>query len=164
MKTSGRKDTEHAGKRLNCISKHSSSIRWWITHWRRQMPRYNYQQVTTLDKCDEIFSKQIRERDGWRCVRCRRSFAHSPWLLHNSHFFGRSNKATRYSFDNCDAVCWQCHPIWEADKNGDYKLFKIEQLGREAYEALERRARSIIRFGTWEQAQKLKELKHGTIV
>jgi hypothetical protein len=49
--------------------------------------------------------------------------------------------------------------LWEADKHGDYKAWKIKQLGKVAYEALERRARSIIKFGAFEQAQKLKELK-----
>jgi hypothetical protein len=49
---------------------------------------------------------------------------------------------------------------WEADKHGDYKAWKIQQLGKAGYEALERRARSIIHFGAFEQAQKLKELKH----
>jgi hypothetical protein len=118
--------------------------------------------VTVLEHCDEIFSKQIRERDNWRCVRCRRSFAHWHYGLHCSHFHGRSHKATRFDPFNCDAVCWECHPIWEADKNGDYKIYKLQQLGKAGYEALERKARSTIKFGAFEQAQKLKELKHAT--
>jgi hypothetical protein len=94
-----------------------------------------------------------------RCVRCRRSFADSPWRLHNSHYYGRSNKATRYDGHNCDAICDICHPIWEADKHGDYKAWKLAQLGKARYEALERGARSVIKVDAFEQAQKLKELK-----
>jgi hypothetical protein len=82
-----------------------------------------------------------------------------PWRLHCYHFWGRSNKATRFDGDNCDSVCDECHPIWEADKHGDYTIWKLAQLGKARYEALERKARSIIKFGAFEQAQKLKELK-----
>lgn len=117
-------------------------------------------QVTVLDECDAIFSKQVRDRDKWRCARCRRSFAHSPCRLHCSHFWGRSTKSTRFDGDNCDAVCEKCHPIWESDKHGDYKIWKVAQLGKAGYETLERKARSIIKFGAWEQAQKLKELRN----
>jgi hypothetical protein len=39
------------------------------------------------------------------------------------------------------------------------KAWELAQLGKARYEALERRARSIIQFGAFEQARKLKELK-----
>jgi hypothetical protein len=87
-----------------------------------------------------------------------------PFPVTFSHFWGRSNKATRYDFDNCDAVHDECHAIWEADKHGDYKVWKFAQLGKARYEALERRARLIIKFGAFEEAQKLKELKSYGIV
>jgi hypothetical protein len=55
-------------------------------------------------------------------------------------------------------VCAQ--PLaWEADKHSDYKVWKLRQLGITGYQALESKARSIIKFGAFEQAQKLKELK-----
>jgi hypothetical protein len=38
-------------------------------------------------------------------------------------------------------------------------VWKRDQLGKARYEALERKARSTIHFGAFEQAQKLKELK-----
>ena len=66
--------------------------------------------------------------------------------------------ATRFDPENCDALCSTCHPIWEDDKNGGYKNFKVAQLGEEAFAALERRARSIIKFGKWEIDRKWQEL------
>ena len=30
---------------------------------------------------------------------------------------------------NCDAACYGCHAVWEANKQGDYRNFKIKQLG-----------------------------------
>jgi hypothetical protein len=115
-----------------------------------------------LSHCDEIFSKQIRERDHWTCQRCFRRFPRGASNLHCSHYWGRSDKATRFDPLNCDALCSECHPIWEADKNGAYRAFKLRQLGTKAFADLERRARSTIKFGAYEQAQKLKELMHGT--
>jgi hypothetical protein len=67
--------------------------------------------------------------------------------------------AAGYAPDNCDSVHDECHGIWEADKHGEARPAR-----QRPYEALERRARSIIRFGSFEQAQKLKELQHGKIL
>jgi hypothetical protein len=39
------------------------------------------------------------------------------------------------------SLCDECHPAWEAAKNGEYKTWKLRQLGKAGYEALERKAR-----------------------
>jgi 5-methylcytosine-specific restriction endonuclease McrA len=111
-----------------------------------------------LSYCDELFSLKIRHRHGWQCQRCGAKFARLAQNLHCSHFWSRSNKATRYDEDNCDALCADCHAIWEDDKNGAYRAFKISQLGQERFDALKRRARSCIKFGAWELEQMLREL------
>lgn len=112
-----------------------------------------------ISKLDALFSKQIRERDNWTCVRCGRRYEPPTNALHCSHFWGRANKATRYDPENCDALCYGCHALWEANKQGEYRDFKIKQLGKKGYNALERRARSIIKFGEFEMKVKLKELQ-----
>src|SRR3954453_9512536 len=109
-----------------------------------------YNVSVTIQDCDAKFSKLIRQRDGWTCQRCGERFPEGARNLHCSHFFGRSNKATRLDLDNCDALCSFCHLIWEDDKEGAYKAFKRQQLGEEGFVALERRARSTIKFGEWE--------------
>jgi hypothetical protein len=86
---------------------------------------------------DELFSLKTRVRDGWRCQRCGQQFEQLAPNLHCSHYWGRSNKATRYDEENCDALCSFCQ-LWEDDKQGEYKVFKIRQLGQERFDALER--------------------------
>jgi hypothetical protein len=63
-----------------------------------------------------------------------------------------SDIGAAYQVDNCDAIFSFCHLEWEADKQGDYKTWKLAQFGKARYEALERRARSIIRFVAFEPA------------
>lgn len=94
----------------------------------------------TSKKADTAFSIWIRERDG-KCKRCGKF-----GKLTNSHFWGRTHSATRYDPENCDAFCWlPCHYQWEHEKQGAYRDFKINQLGQERYDALERRARSSMK-------------------
>ena len=112
----------------------------------------------TIQDCDAKFSLLIRERDNWTCQRCNTRFPQGAPNLHCSHFWGRSNKATRFDPDNCDSLCSFCHSIWEDDKQGAYWGFKRAQLGDERFDALEARARSIIKFGQWEIDRKYEEL------
>lgn len=95
--------------------------------------------IWTLVKADTEFSLWIRARDG-RCVRCG-----STKRLTNSHFWPRQHKGTRFDPENCDAVCWMpCHKyIWEKEKQGQYRDFKLNQLGVARYQAMEARARGI---------------------
>lgn len=111
-----------------------------------------------ISKLDALFSKWIRDRDNWTCVRCGSRYEPPTNALHCSHFWGRANKSTRFSPENCDALCYGCHALWEANKQGEYRDFKIKQLGEEGYAALEKKARSIVKFGAFEMKQKLSEL------
>lgn len=88
-----------------------------------------------------MFSQWIRSRDGQKCVRCGKQTN-----LTCSHFWSRIHSATRYDPDNCDALCWlPCHYTWEHEKQGEYRDFKLKQLGKKRYEALEKRARSVMK-------------------
>ena len=104
-----------------------------------------------LKKADEQFSLFVRHRDG-KCVMCGQSPPNIQ--LQCSHFWGRSRKNVRYDPENCDALCATCHfwgdskrgmVAWEEEKQGEYRLFKIQQLGQERYDALERRAKSLLK-------------------
>lgn len=110
--------------------------------------------ATSTTKADILFSKWIRERDG-KCVRCGRTTS-----LQCSHFWPRDISATRYDPDNCDTLCYACHygnnQGWERAKQGEYRYFKINQLGISGYELLEERAKkhmkrseSIANFLSW---------------
>lgn len=91
---------------------------------------------------DRLFSAWIRARDK-RCVRCGRASG-----LHCSHFWPRGISATRYDPENCDALCYACHygnnRGWERAKQGEYRDFKISQLGQDGYATLRIRAGSTV--------------------
>jgi 5-methylcytosine-specific restriction endonuclease McrA len=92
----------------------------------------------TTTKADQIFSKWIRERDK-KCFFCPNKGSQ------NSHFWGRGNSSTRYDPENCDGICGGCHMRHEGNKQGLYREKKLAQLGKKRYEALEKRAHSIMK-------------------
>lgn len=102
------------------------------------LPKKKKTKVWSVTKADKQFSIFIRDRDK-KCQRCG-----TKNYLTCSHFWVRQHSATRYDPKNCDAVCWMpCHKYyWEKEKQGDYKDFKLKQLGKKEYDLLEKRARS----------------------
>jgi len=93
----------------------------------------------SVKKADGLFSKFIRERDG-KCVRCGKTE-----YLQCSHFWPRAISSTRFDPENCDTLCYGCHygdryHGWEYAKQGEYRDFKIKQLGDEGYKNLALRA------------------------
>lgn len=96
-----------------------------------------------IDKADSVFSKFIRSRDKWTCVRCKKRYAPPTMALHCSHFFGRTKESTRFDEDNCDSLCYGCHRYWEKEDREGYRDFKLNQLGEDGFEALRMRAMTI---------------------
>ena len=90
-----------------------------------------------IDKADQIFSRWIRTRDKWTCQRCHTRHEERSQGLHNSHYWGRGKESTRFEPDNCDALCYGCHRVWEKDDRDAYKAFKIKQLGKKRYDSLD---------------------------
>lgn len=95
--------------------------------------------IWDLTYADSQFSKFIRKRDP----KCRRCFIEDS--DDNSHYVGRSNFATRFDPLNCIGLCRPCHEIWETAKNGSYKKFMINWLGKKEFEALQKRGRSTMK-------------------
>lgn len=92
----------------------------------------------TSARADKEFSKFIRERDK-TCFFCPNVASQ------NSHFWGRGNSATRYDPLNCDGICGGCHMRHEGSKQGLYRTKKLKQLGKKEYNALEKRAHSVVK-------------------
>lgn len=90
---------------------------------------------------DRLFARIIKYQDGLRCQRCGTKHKISDKGFHCSHFWSRRHWGTRYDKENCDALCYGCHSLWEDDKQGEYKDFKIKQLGIKRYKTLEKKAR-----------------------
>lgn len=101
----------------------------------------------------------IRERDEWRCIFCGTHYEPPTNALHCSHFWSRQHKATRFSALNCDALCYGCHIRNEGDKQGYYRDYKLETLGKRVYNQLEKSARSSVKFGDKEKKEVYEELK-----
>ncbi len=93
-----------------------------------------------IDKADAAFSLYIRLRDG-KCVRCGRlgepdSLGRSVKGLDAMHYFGRSAETTRFDELNADAGCAGCHALWESKEKEDHRLFKVDQIGEDAFQAM----------------------------
>jgi hypothetical protein len=114
-----------------------------------------------LKPADVLFSLKIRERDGWKCVRCGGQYEPPTNALQCSHFWGRANKKTRFDPRNCDALCYGCHSLWEGNKQGEYRDFKLKQLGKKEYDDLEKCARMSVKFGESEFKEAHRLLKEG---
>ncbi len=89
------------------------------------------EQYPGMMEADSAFSKRVIERDK-QCLRCG-----TIKSLTCSHFFGRSNFATRYLFENCITLCLWCHEEWESKKRSFYRDFMMAWLGMEKFEWLE---------------------------
>ncbi len=98
-------------------------------------------------KLDAIFSKYIRERDGWQCYTCGKYGTGA--MMHNGHFISRSHMAVRYDEMNCHAQCPGCN-LFKAGNMGEYSLRLIKDFGQEAFEDLIKRGRGIKQFTTKE--------------
>lgn len=94
-----------------------------------------------ISKVDKLFSQYIRERDGWKCQRCGTYYQPPTMALHCSHFWGRSNKCTRFDTENCMTLCYGCHSRMEGNKQGEYRDIMLKRLGDKGYRNLEIRAR-----------------------
>lgn len=113
--------------------------------------RRKKERAPSTKKVQGIFNRMVRERAGWKCIRCGRDCSERKGLLHASHFWGVGFTATRFDFDNVDALCYPCHygqlgTGWEYCKQGDYRTYMIDKLGQEGYDALERKARTPMKL------------------
>ena len=134
---------------------------------RQKLPKTpTYPQL--VKKLDAVVSEIILKRDNYTCVRCGK--VHTPnkngkYLnLSCSHYWARQYKGTRWDEDNLDTLCkYPCHfQHWEKNKQGDYKDFKMKQLGAKRMELLEIKARSIAKFSSLDLQILIKEYANNT--
>jgi hypothetical protein len=110
-----------------------------------------------LDKNDILFSKMIRERDGNKCIFCGRTS--EQYSIQNSHYWGRGDKVHRFDPKNCDALCFICHNTHEGNKQGEYREFKLKQLGERLYNKMQQdHYQKTKKYGAYE-----KEILHSIL-
>ncbi len=102
------------------------------------------QKVWSMGVADNKFSLWLRESRDYTCEVC--GFYEEPPTRHiqNSHYIGRSAKATRYDPENCDVLCSTCHAKWEGQKQYEYRDWKIKKMGKEAHDNLLVKARNSL--------------------
>ena len=92
---------------------------------------------------DVALSKYVRLLSGGYCKRCwllGKSGAYKGWKkLECAHYQGRRKRSTRWDLDNVLPLCFGCHSYIDGNRFAKSELF-LEILGREKFEALEKRA------------------------
>ena len=100
------------------------------------------------NKNDALFSKLVKDRDGWRCVETGANDN-----LQTAHIISREYKNVRWDFDNAITLksgrhaFYTYHPI-------EWKIFINKLKGAGYYEKMENRAMVIKKWST----EDLKEL------
>ena len=106
-----------------------------------------------VSKADAEFSRLIRERDGWRCRRCRTVYAPGSRGLHCAHIVGRRNRELRWDERNAISLCMGCH-LWSHANPLDFAAFVKDEIGVKTYNWLRKIASA---------PKKIRETKrHGT--
>lgn len=108
---------------------------------------------------DRLFSLVIRNRDGWKCQYCGKQFIPPTNEIHNSHYYTRTKRSTRWDSDCCDAMCRKCHVFLESRKNAEYYDWKLKQLGEQRFRELRRRYATPHKWSIQEKNILYEELK-----
>lgn len=75
-----------------------------------------------------MFSRLVRSRADWACVRCGKRFRWGDSALHCSHFHSRRLKSVRFDPDNVEAMCARCHHFLDTHPR-IHQEWKQRQLG-----------------------------------
>ena len=107
----------------------------------------------------------VRERDGWKCqgrtIYCKtegRVFIPPTKALQASHFFGRRSRSVRWSLENGDAQCAQCHN-WFGENPHDHTAWKCARMTERDYDALVLLAHQTIKWTLSELEDLLESLQ-----
>ena len=109
-------------------------------------------------KLDRIFSLYIRERDGWRCRKCKTPY-HSPTSsLQCAHIMGRRSKGTRWLPLNAIALCAGCHIHFTGQPLDFYDWLKAE-IGERSLDQLRFKSKQPTKFTHADEDLMYQELK-----
>ena len=102
---------------------------------------------------DRLFSLYIRSKAGGICEHCKKFKGVKK--LQASHYFGRRNKALRWSEENVSALCFTCHMVTMTENPHYHSAWMLQKLGEVKYRKL-CNASTLIRKWTKDE---LKELR-----
>lgn len=114
-----------------------------------------------VKKLDKVFALYIRLRDCMpngmgKCISCGKIKPYRE--LDCGHFFGRTNMATRFDEDNCNAECQGCNRA-SSDHLIYYQENLIKKIGVSRFSTLRERAHSIKK---WDNEELLEKINYYT--
>lgn len=114
-----------------------------------------------VKRLDKVFALYIRLRDCMpsgmgQCISCGKIKPYRE--LDCGHFFGRSNMATRFDEDNCNAECIGCNRV-KSDHLIYYQENLIKKIGVSRFSTLRERAHSTKK---WDDEELEKMIKYYT--
>lgn len=92
-----------------------------------------------ISAADRLFSLWIKNRDGWTCQRCEKTY--NPDIpghrqaLHCSHFKGRAKESTRFEPLNADSLCYGCHQYFTSQPD-EHHRWQVERKGQDVIDKL----------------------------
>jgi len=95
-------------------------------------------------KADRLWKRVVKEIAQWKCERCGKT--KNQCQLHSHHFFGRTNRATRWDIRNGFCLCASCHKLSKhsAHENPhEFRDWAISLRGENWYEALRLQCHSV---------------------
>ena len=88
-----------------------------------------------IDAADKYFSLYVRNRDGWKCKRCKVQYVPPTQALHCSHFQGRAKENTRFMPSNADALCYGCHQYFTSHP-GEHYTWQVATKGQDMVDSI----------------------------
>ena len=86
-----------------------------------------------IAQLDAIVSKQVRERDGYRCRKCGRKGEKGAVAHH--HIFTKTRLATRWMKENGVTLCFHCHR-WAHAAGEEFREWVLNWMPKEEYDQL----------------------------
>jgi len=103
---------------------------------------------------EQLFSLLVRNRANGICEHCNK--VKGIKKLQASHYFGRRNKALRWSFENVSALCFSCHMVKMTENPHYHTKWMKEKLGSNKYKKLVEASR-VIKKWTKEELKELRD-------
>lgn len=112
-----------------------------------------------MDRLDQHWRDQVRERDNWKCRKCGRK--KNQWTLEAHHVAARRLMPTRWELLNGLSMCkLPCHD-WVTNNPDEGRTWACEVLGEDPYNAVVTLARGVARYTMEDLEELLKAFKDG---
>lgn len=106
---------------------------------------------------DKVFSRFVRLSGKDECYTC--GLKRPRLELQCGHFISRQYNATRYDLNNVRNQCVNCN-IWRRGNTAFFADNLLRDLGKEEFEALIKRGRSLKQFTVRELEEMIEEFKN----